>query len=90
MPYMAHKLPAGDGTLRKSYNTLTKWHWNHGLGLHILQLQLLKRGLELVKTGGFLVYSTCSLNPIENEVRCIHFAPVVVYVLRSIVSLTGI
>jgi multisite-specific tRNA:(cytosine-C5)-methyltransferase len=63
---------SGDGTLRKSHSTLTKWHWNHGLGLHILQLQLLKRGLELVKVGGFLVYSTCSLNPIENEVRVLH------------------
>jgi tRNA (cytosine34-C5)-methyltransferase len=27
----------------------------------------LKRGLELLDVGGLLVYSTCSLNPIEDE-----------------------
>ena len=31
------------------------------------QTQILKRGLELLKVGGKIVYSTCSLNPIENE-----------------------
>ncbi len=35
--------------------------------LHPLQLRILKRGLQLLKPGGRLVYSTCSLNPIENE-----------------------
>lgn len=30
-------------------------------------MQLLVRGLELLKPGGQLVYSTCSLNPIEDE-----------------------
>lgn len=32
-----------------------------------MQLQILKRGLELLKVGGKISYSTCSLNPIENE-----------------------
>ena len=32
-----------------------------------LQLRILNRGLELLVPGGRLVYSTCSLNPIENE-----------------------
>ncbi|KAJ3000788.1 tRNA (cytosine(34)-C(5))-methyltransferase [Globomyces sp. JEL0801] len=32
-----------------------------------VQLSILMRGCELLKTGGRLVYSTCSLNPIENE-----------------------
>ena len=32
-----------------------------------LQLRILNRGLELLAPGGRLVYSTCSLNPIENE-----------------------
>jgi multisite-specific tRNA:(cytosine-C5)-methyltransferase len=30
-------------------------------------LQILKRGIELLKVGGKISYSTCSLNPIENE-----------------------
>ena len=32
-----------------------------------LQLRILTRGLELLAPGGRLVYSTCSLNPVENE-----------------------
>ena len=35
--------------------------------LHPLQVELLLRGLEVLKVGGKLSYSTCSLNPIENE-----------------------
>lgn len=31
------------------------------------QFRVLKRGLELLSVGGRLVYSTCSLNPVENE-----------------------
>ena len=31
------------------------------------QLNILYRGLELLKVGGRLVYSTCSLNPMEDE-----------------------
>lgn len=32
-----------------------------------IQIRILKRGLEMLEVGGRLVYSTCSLNPIENE-----------------------
>lgn len=31
------------------------------------QLQIARRGAELTKVGGLMVYSTCSLNPIEDE-----------------------
>ncbi len=31
------------------------------------QLRILMRGLELLSPGGRLVYSTCSLNPVEDE-----------------------
>lgn len=33
----------------------------------ILQKELLVNALKLVKVGGIVVYSTCSLNPIEND-----------------------
>ena len=32
-----------------------------------LQLAIARRGCELLKVGGLIVYSTCAMNPIENE-----------------------
>ncbi|KAL3311861.1 tRNA (cytosine(34)-C(5))-methyltransferase [Cichlidogyrus casuarinus] len=45
------------------------WSPGQGIGEHLLQLRILKRGLELLKSDGtgILVYSTCSLNPVEDE-----------------------
>ncbi|KAF2020834.1 cytosine-5--methyltransferase NCL1 [Aaosphaeria arxii CBS 175.79] len=58
---------SGDGTARKNPNVWQKWTPRDGLGLHGLQLRILFRGLQLLKKGGRLVYSTCSMNPVENE-----------------------
>ena len=58
---------SGDGTGRKKRSVIRTWDVRHGLGLHALQLAILSRGLELLGYGGRLVYSTCSLNPIECE-----------------------
>ena len=38
--------------------------------LPALQLEILSAGAKLVKPGGTLVYSTCTLNPAENEGVC--------------------
>lgn len=32
-----------------------------------LQLRILQRAMKLIKPDGRIVYSTCSLNPVENE-----------------------
>lgn len=58
---------SGDATMRKNILVWKEWRFGNSLGLHPLQLNILKRGLQLLKPGGRLVYSTCSLNPIENE-----------------------
>jgi multisite-specific tRNA:(cytosine-C5)-methyltransferase len=58
---------AGDGTARKNPNVWQKWTPKDGLGLHNLQLRILFRGLQMLKKGGRMVYSTCSMNPVENE-----------------------
>ena len=42
-------------------------HVSHSLQYHLLQTLLLQRSIELTKVGGYIVYSTCSLNPLENE-----------------------
>ncbi|KAK4394029.1 RNA cytosine C(5)-methyltransferase NSUN2 [Sesamum angolense] len=57
----------GDGTLRKAPDIWRKWNSGMGNGLHGLQVQIAMRGLALLKVGGRMVYSTCSMNPVENE-----------------------
>ena len=58
---------SGDGTFRKNLNLWRTWAVQSGNGLHKLQSMILYRGCELLKIGGRIVYSTCSMNPIENE-----------------------
>ncbi|XP_065095378.1 tRNA (cytosine(34)-C(5))-methyltransferase [Ochlerotatus camptorhynchus] len=58
---------SGDGTLRKNPDIWGKFNLAHACNLHGLQYRIVKRGAELLEVGGKLVYSTCSLNPIENE-----------------------
>ncbi|KAG0717124.1 tRNA (cytosine(34)-C(5))-methyltransferase [Chionoecetes opilio] len=58
---------SGDGTLRKNFDVWAKWNPVNGANLHGLQLRIARRGIEMLAVGGRLVYSTCSLNPLENE-----------------------
>ena len=57
----------GSGTTRKNPDVWGKWRPSAGRSLHSLQYDLLSRAVELTKPGGRVVYSTCSLDPIENE-----------------------
>lgn len=57
----------GDGTLRKSPAVWSRWNTRTGLRNHALQVAILRNGLASLKLGGVLVYSTCSLDPIQNE-----------------------
>lgn len=58
---------SGDGTVRKARDLLSGWRLEHSLSLHGVQLRVLIRGLQLLREGGTLCYSTCSLNVVENE-----------------------
>lgn len=58
---------SGDGTMRKNPDIWIKWNIGLSLNLHGVQYRIARRGAELLEVGGRLVYSTCSLNPIENE-----------------------
>ncbi|KAK1755810.1 mitochondrial GTPase [Echria macrotheca] len=58
---------SGDGTLRKNVNIWKDWSPSNALGLHLTQVRILVRALQMLKPGGRVVYSTCSMNPIENE-----------------------
>lgn len=58
---------SGDGMRRKRHANTPPWRASRALELHATQLRLLREGLRALRPGGRLVYSTCSLNPIENE-----------------------
>jgi NOL1/NOP2/sun family putative RNA methylase len=57
----------GQGMARKDITVLDRWRLKRSLGLQRLQRALLKRGTDLVKPGGVVVYSTCTFAPEENE-----------------------
>ena len=57
----------GSATTRKNPDVWNKWLPSGGRTLHKLQLELLVRAINLTKPGGKVVYSTCSLDPVENE-----------------------
>merc|ERR1719342_454236 len=58
---------SGDGTLRKNADIWPKWNPLNSCNLHGVQYRIAKRGLEMLAVGGRMVYSTCSLHPVEDE-----------------------
>ncbi|XP_028410148.1 tRNA (cytosine(34)-C(5))-methyltransferase-like [Dendronephthya gigantea] len=58
---------SGDGTMRKNPQIWKKWNPEIGVNLHKIQLRILVRAVEMLAIGGRVVYSTCSMNPVEDE-----------------------
>ncbi len=58
---------SGSGTIRKRLEIAKEWSPTILKGLSELQKSLILSGFECLKKGGVLVYSTCSLDPEENE-----------------------
>lgn len=58
---------SGDGTLRKNPAIWGKWNVSGSMSLHALQLSIAMRGVQLLKPGGLITYSTCSMSPYEDE-----------------------
>ena len=58
---------SGDGTIRKAPDLWTRWTPNKSISLHALQFKIFQRAAQMLKVGGRMVYSTCSMSPIENE-----------------------
>ncbi len=58
---------SGDGTCRKNVNVWKDWSPGNAIGLFATQVRILVRALQMLKVGGRVVYSTCSMNPVENE-----------------------
>lgn len=53
--------------LLQNIKLLKKWSPSRGKRLATEQFAFLAAALEAVKVGGYLLYSTCSINPLENE-----------------------
>ena len=58
---------SGIGTVRKSPRTLLMWNPKAVSKLTSVQKKLISHAFELLKVGGVMVYSTCSMEPEENE-----------------------
>ena len=57
----------GSATTRKNPDVWRRWRPSAGLELHKLQVSLLNRAIDVLRPGGTVVYSTCSIDPVENE-----------------------
>jgi len=58
---------SGTGTIRKSIHTINDWNPAMITRLAQTQKRLLETAFSVLKPNGVLVYSTCSLEPEENE-----------------------
>lgn len=58
---------SGVGNIRKSIKTIKMWNPNMVKRLTIVQKQLISTAFNALKEDGTLVYSTCTLEPEENE-----------------------
>jgi len=57
----------GDGTMRKNVMLWQKFSVDDAKTMHPLQLRIALQGFQLLKPGGLMVYSTCSMSPLEDE-----------------------
>lgn len=58
---------SGTGTIRRNYKILRSYSYGLVSRMAKIQLSLLSNAYELLRPGGYLVYSTCTLEPEENE-----------------------
>ncbi|MEM4711065.1 MAG: RsmB/NOP family class I SAM-dependent RNA methyltransferase [Candidatus Woesearchaeota archaeon] len=58
---------SGTGTIRKSLRTIKEWNPSVITKLSRIQKNLITEAFQLLKSGGMMVYSTCTIEPEENE-----------------------
>ena len=58
---------SGTGTIRKSIKTLRIWNTGMIKKISYDQRRLIESAFSILKKGGTMIYSTCSLEPEENE-----------------------
>jgi len=63
---------SGEGTLRKSPKTFLMWNPNMIKKIASVQRKLAEAAIKLLKVGGEMIYSTCTLAPEEDEMIVDH------------------
>ncbi len=63
---------SGEGTIRKDPNAFANWDLESVHEIAHLQKQLIESAFHALKKDGILIYSTCTLNPYENQQVCEH------------------
>ena len=58
---------SGEGMFRKDLNARKEWSEENAFNCVVRQEEILHNILPLLKSGGYLIYSTCTFNPDENE-----------------------
>ncbi|MFV0504655.1 MAG: RsmF rRNA methyltransferase first C-terminal domain-containing protein [Lachnospirales bacterium] len=58
---------SGEGMFRKDKSVLNNWHENDNLKFAEVQKEILEISKNLLCNNGYIVYSTCTFSPIENE-----------------------
>jgi NOL1/NOP2/sun family putative RNA methylase len=64
---------SGEGMFRRGATARLEWSVEHVAGCAVRQAGILKEAARLVRSGGLLVYSTCTFAPEENEQRIAEF-----------------
>ncbi len=64
---------SGSGVIRKSPGTIRRYNPKKLKGIVNIQLKLFQRAFELLKKEGIMTYSTCSIDPEENELCVMKF-----------------
>ena len=63
---------SGEGMFRKDKNARSEWKPDSPMLCAARQTELLGHVIQSVKPGGYLVYSTCTFNQLENEDQITH------------------
>jgi 16S rRNA C967 or C1407 C5-methylase (RsmB/RsmF family)/NOL1/NOP2/fmu family ribosome biogenesis protein len=63
---------SGEGMFRKDHQARAEWHLGNAATCASRQTDILDEVWPLLKEGGYLLYSTCTFNPEENENQLLH------------------
>lgn len=61
---------SGEGMMRKDPDAVAQWSPRLVESCAALQRDILSEAVRMVRPGGFLIYSTCTFNSVENERNC--------------------